>query len=124
MGSMCRVILLMALFTPFCTIWASGPFLVTIFDDKIRVVSPDRHSPHLHATFHNRAVSKIVGKVQTLGGRVLDYINLNPGESRSISIGHIGKEAILYYPLAPAFQEVELIVGKATYEIPPQQKEN
>ena len=97
---------------------SAGPFLVTIFDSKIEVVSPERHSYKLRATFHNKSNGRVAGKVQTRGGRVIDYVNLNSGESQSIPIGHIKGEVILYYPLSPSFQEAELVVGRAIYEIP------
>ena len=93
-------------------------FLVTIFDQKIRVVSPARHSPHIHVILKNETQNKVIGRVQTKEGRVIDYVNLVQGEIRSVALGHIRQKSIFYYPLAPSFQAVELVPGRSTYEIP------
>ena len=115
--------LITVFFSPSLYSQENAPFLVTIFDNKISVVSPERSSPNLHLVFHNKSISKIVGKVQTKRGRIVDYINLLSGETKSVFVGHLKKEHIFYYPLSPSFQATELIIGRKPYEIPPK-KEN
>ncbi|MCY4644920.1 MAG: hypothetical protein OXB88_09910 [Bacteriovoracales bacterium] len=97
---------------------SSSAFLVTIFERKLRVVSPTRYSPHIHVILKNETLDKIVGKIQTESGRVIDYVNLEGGEMKSVPIGHIREEKIFYYPLAPSFQKMKLIIGHSPYEIP------
>ncbi len=98
----------------------SDAFLVDIFDRKVTVVAPDKHSNGLHAIFSNQTLSKIISKVQTDTGEVLDYFTLEPKENYSVQIGNIKGKKIYFIPMAPAFQEAELIVGGKSYEIPPE----
>ena len=93
-------------------------FVVAIFDRKIRVSSPTRHGPKLHVILHNKTLEAMVGKIQTVRGRVIDYVSLSSGQSQSIEVGQLKGEDMYYYPLAPAFQAVALVIGRAVYEIP------
>lgn len=97
----------------------SDAFLVYISDHKLKVVSPVRHSPNLHVILQNQTLSQVKGKIQTEEGRVIDYVSLLPGQSKSVLIGHVKAKKFFYYPMAPAFQEAELVIGRAYYEIPP-----
>ena len=98
---------------------SSEAFLVYILDRKVKVISPLRHSSDLHVILRNQTLSRVRGKIQTEKGRVIDHVSLGAGESKSVSIGHVREKRLFYYSLAPAFQEVELVVGKVRYEIPP-----
>ena len=100
------------------TLMVALAFLVTISDHGIKVISPSHHSPHLHVTFKNTTLEKIVGKIQTESGRILDRITLSPREIKSIPIGHIRGEKIFYYPLTPSLQKAKLSIGQPPYEIP------
>ena len=96
----------------------SNPFVVSILDRKVTVISPKQHSAQLHAILDNKTLSTIVGKMQTREGRVIDHLSLRPGERRSVAIGHLGGKDVLFYPLAPAGQMIELVIGRLYYEIP------
>lgn len=117
---MCRVLFCILIFSSlsFNKLYGANIFHIDILDDKITVASPDRYHPDLHILFYNRGTGRAVGKLQTVHKRVIAYISLKKGESRSLPIAHIAKEKIYYYSLHPPFQEVELSIGKLYYEIP------
>ena len=103
---------------PFST-WGSRLFLVSISNDQLKVVSPSEYTPHLRVLVENKTSGKLIGKLQTDEGRVIDYVSIEGHKSGTFLIGHLKRrEKVFYYSLAPSFQEVELTVGKAPYEIP------
>ena len=111
-------VVIMVFFSQVLVAISAESFVVDIFDRKIRVSSPARHSPKLHVILHNKTLEAMVGKIQTARGRVIDYVSLSSGESRSVEIGQLKGEDMYYYPMAPAFQAVALVIGRPVYEIP------
>ena len=67
----------------------------------------------------NLSLNDVVGKFHA-AGKDLKFINVKAGLTRTVEFRHVGKGAVRFQPLAPAFQEVELTAGKKTYEIPSQ----
>ena len=97
----------------------SEAFLIDIFDRKVKVVSPKKVSQKMHAIFTNNTLSRILGKVMLHTGEVISFVTLEAGQSKSVHIGIYKEKKIFFIPLAPSLQEIELIVGRSPYEIPP-----
>ena len=52
-------------------------------------------------------------------GEKIEIMTLPSGGFKSVEINIKKQDRIYFIPLVPAFQEVELIFGKKSYEIPP-----
>lgn len=108
--------LLMILFSNFAI--AGEAFKIELYDRKVRVESPQKISGQFAVIVENLSMSDVMGKFHA-GGKDLKFINVKAGTSRSIEFKHQGGDIVRFQPLAPAFQEIELIAGKKNYEIPP-----
>jgi hypothetical protein len=97
----------------------SDAFLVKVFDNYVRVVSPDKNYSLVSIIIENKTMSKLIGKV-VKGKTDLAFLSIDPDKTKSVQVKYTKEEKLLFIPMAPASQEVELIVGKKTYEIPPQ----
>lgn len=95
-------------------------FIVNVFDQSVKVVSPDKSSQSLHAIIKNNTLTTIRGKIQTSDNIVVSYFTLHEGDSESVKIGDLGLKKLFFFPLSPSFQEVELKIGMKAYEIPPE----
>lgn len=97
----------------------SDAFLVKVFDSYVRVISPDKNYSMVSVIVENKTLSKVVGKI-VKGKTDLSFITIDPDKTKSVQVKYSKDEPLFFVPLAPASQEVQLIVGKRTYEIPPQ----
>ena len=97
----------------------SEAFLVTIYDRFVKVVSPDKAYTQTSIIIENKTLSTIVGKIQR-GKTDLHFLTLEPQNSKSLQVKIVGNEPLLFVPLSPSSQEVQLLIGKKSYEIPPQ----
>lgn len=97
----------------------SDAFLVKVFDNYVRVISPDKNYTLVSIIIENKTMSKLIGKV-IRGKTDLAFLSIDPDKTKSVQVKYLKEEKLLFIPMAPASQEVELIVGKKTYEIPPQ----
>ncbi len=97
----------------------SEAFVVRLFNKRIVVISPKKFLPKTHVIIENKTLSKVIGKVGPKIGQNIQYVTIGPQSSESVEL-KVGKnEKIFFVPLAPAFQEVQLLAGKRRYEIPP-----
>lgn len=101
----------------------SEAFLVTIFDRYVKVISPDKSYSQTSIIIENKTLSTIVGKIQK-GKSDLYFLTLEPQQSKSFQVKipatQGSQEPLLFVPMSPASQEVQLLIGKKSYEIPPQ----
>jgi hypothetical protein len=97
----------------------SDTFIVKIFHDKVKVISPAKLSNNLTVIVENKTLVDIRGKIETKLGKVVAYVTIPSGQSKSVPVKISKKDKIYFVPMAPAFQAVELIVGRKAYEIPP-----
>ena len=108
------------------TLEKSDAFITYIFDRKIRVVSPTQDGKDLHLIVDNRTLNTIVGHLEVYDSKGkksnLAYISVKKDHSKSIKLPRFDNRRIFFVPDAPAFQEVELLLGKKIYEIPPQEE--
>jgi hypothetical protein len=94
-------------------------FLVTAYDERFRVVSPDKFRSPMEIVVENSTLVRLIGKVVINQKTTLGHCAIEPGKYYKFK-ANLKKGDILHFiPLSPAFQEVELIVGNKNYEIPP-----
>ena len=99
--------------------FAIDAFKIELHDRKIRVEAPRTVSSQYAVIVENLSLNDVVGKFHS-AGKDLKFVNVKAGLTRTVEFRHLGKGAVHFQPLAPAFQEVELTPGKKTYEIPSQ----
>ena len=94
-------------------------FLITVYDDHYKVVSPPKREKQFTAIIENKTLTALVGRYQNHQGKVLKFISVDAGKFNSTQLNFELDEKIYFVPLSPSFQEVLLEVGKEAYEIPP-----
>lgn len=98
---------------------SSESFQIKVYDSSIKVIAPSAFDKKLYAVIENQTLSKLVGKIVTDKDRLVATVAIESQGSKSIDLKATSGERFFFIPLAPPFQEVELIVGKKVYEIPP-----
>ncbi len=98
--------------------FAVEAFRIELHDRKIHVESPVKVGTQYAVIVDNQSLNDTVGKFHSAGVD-LKFITVKAGATRSVEFRHTGKENVYFQPMAPAFQQVELIAGKKTYEVPP-----
>lgn len=94
-------------------------FLVSAYDDRFRVISPEKFKPSMEVIIENKTLVRLIGKLTVNRSTNASFISVDP-EKYQKAIVKLKKGDVLHFvPLSPAFQEVELIVGNKNYEIPP-----
>lgn len=94
-------------------------FLVSAFDDRFKVVSPEKFKPNMEVIIENKTLVRLIGKLTINKSTNASFIAVD-SEKYQKSYVKLKKGDVLHFvPLSPAFQEVELIVGNKNYEIPP-----
>jgi hypothetical protein len=98
----------------------SDTFMITVFDNYYKVVSPPKREKKFTAILENKTLSTLVGRYQNNEGKVLAYVSVEAGKFNTTQLDFEVDEKLYFVPLSPSFQEVVLEVGKEAYEIPPQ----
>lgn len=94
-------------------------FLVSAYDDRFKVISPEKFKPSMEVIIENKTLVRLVGKLTVNKQNAVSFLSVDP-EKYQKALVKLKKGDILHFiPLSPAFQEVELIVGNKNYEIPP-----
>lgn len=125
MGRYLQIITYITLLTfslPVLSYEKADSFVVKVYDEKVRVLSPNKYDPLLKVVIENKTLSKITGKVETGSGEVLAFISILPSKFTSVSVKSLKSEKVYFVPLSPPLQKVELKIGNKPYEIPPKQK--
>jgi hypothetical protein len=94
-------------------------FLVSAFDDRYKVVSPEKFKNSMEIIIENKTLIKLIGKVVINNTKSVAYVAIDSEKYQKVMINLKRGDVLHFYPLSPAFQEVELIVGNKNYEIPP-----
>lgn len=94
-------------------------FKIQLHDRKMIVESPAKAGSMYAVEIQNLSMNDVIGKFHAAGND-LKFVSVKSSETKSVEFKTNGKNVVHFQPLAPAFQEVELIAGKKTYEIPPQ----
>jgi hypothetical protein len=102
-----------------CSIESLDGFLVTAYDERFKVISPEKFKTPMDVVIENKTLVRLVGKLVINNNTNTNYFSIEPDKYQKAVINLKKNDRIHFYPLSPAFQEVELIVGNKTYEIPP-----
>lgn len=94
-------------------------FLVSAHDDRFKVVSPEKYKTPMEVIVENKTLVRLIGKIIINHDRIISFSSVDPEKFQRIMIPLKKGDILHFVPLSPAFQEVELIVGNKTYEIPP-----
>jgi hypothetical protein len=92
-------------------------FVIQIFDRNMTVLSPENKRAIFSVLVENRSLSDQVGKF-IVQGKILKFVSIKSGGSEPVEIENKTNESVVFVPVSPAFQEVELVFGKKVYEIP------
>ncbi len=95
-------------------------FVIQVMDRRIAVLSPDKEKKLFSVLVENRSLSDQIGKFITRG-KLLKYVSVPSGKSETVEIENTSGATVVFVPVSPAFQEVELTFGKKAYEVPPKE---
>lgn len=94
-------------------------FLITAFDDRFKIVSPEKFKQNMEVVVENKTLARLIGKLVLNNTKIIGYVSIEPDKYQKVQVVLKKNDILHFYPLSPAFQEVELIVGNKNYEIPP-----
>lgn len=94
-------------------------FLVSAYDDRFRVISPEKFKNNMEVIIENKTLVRLVGKITINHQTNASFFSVDPEKYQKANVKLKKGDVLHFIPLSPAFQEVELIVGNKTYEIPP-----
>lgn len=92
-------------------------FLIQINDRNMVVTTPSTKNKTFAVIVENKSLTEQVAKF-VLNGKALKFISVAPGNSESVEIENPSARNVTFVPVSPAFQDVELIFGKKSYEVP------
>jgi len=104
-------------------VWATPKtevFYIRVSDRKIEVNSPEKKSQIFSVIVENRSLTDQIGKF-VAGDQTLKFVSVAAGKTESVDLLNKTSKNVLFVPISPAFQEVELVFGKKAYEIPPKE---
>lgn len=94
-------------------------FLVTAFDDRFQVISPLNFKSNMEIVLENKTSVKLIGKLVVNNSKNETFVAIMPSKFQKAMVKLNKGDRLHFIPMSPAFQEIELIVGNKTYEIPP-----
>lgn len=94
-------------------------FLVSAYDDRFKVVSPEKFKAQMEVVVENKTLVRLIGKLTINNQSSFSYLSVEPEKFQKTNVKLKKGDVLHFIPLSPSFQEVELIVGNKTYEIPP-----
>ncbi len=92
-------------------------FVIQIQDRSMSVLSPVTRKNVFTVLVENRSLSDQVGKF-IVQGKILKFVSVKSGQTEVVEIDNKTSAHVVFVPVSPAFQEVDLIFGKKAYEIP------
>ena len=93
-------------------------FIIKLTDSGLRISSPEKKMKMFSVIVENNSLTDQVAKFVT-GYQNLKFVTIEAGRSQTVEIENKGGAPVFFVPISPSFQEVELIFGKKTYEVPP-----
>lgn len=118
-----QVLLFFCVTSPLSAQQVSDAFNVRVHDSYIRVIAPRSFHREQSVVIENNTMIKLIGKVQTNHGDVVAYVSVDPGKFQAVEVEVRQEDKIYFIPLSPGLPEAELIVGRKSYEVPPQNKD-
>lgn len=105
--------------TPVFAIESLDGFLVSAYDDRFKVISPEKFKPTMEVIVENKTLVRLIGKLTINKSSNVSFISVDSEKYQKAYVKLKKGDVLHFVPLSPAFQEVELIVGNKNYEIPP-----
>lgn len=96
----------------------SETFIVRNFESHVQVLAPPKMYDEQSVIIENRTLEKLVGRLSTPDEKHVEFVAVRPKKSVSLKLPGKGHKSLIFVPLSPAFQSVELKVGMDSYEIP------
>jgi len=96
-------------------------FIVRSLDNRFEVISPNKYQAKMEVVIENKTNMRMLGRIMINRSRNIEYVSIEAGEYKKYVVDLKKNDILHYFPLNPAFQEIELIVGNKFYEIPPKQ---
>ena len=112
-------LILFSVSTKILAIESLDGFLVSAYDDRFRVISPEKYKNQMEVIVENKTLVRLIGKLTINKQTNASYISVDPEKYQKTNVKLKKGDVLHFIPLSPAFQEVELIVGNKIYEIPP-----
>ena len=97
---------------------SSEAFMVYLLENRVKVLSPEKYHRKQSVIIQNKTLTKVIGKIRNQEGKILFFVNILPGEFKSINVEMEKGQSIYFVPMVPSFQEVILSFGKRSYEVP------
>lgn len=97
----------------------SETFIVRAHDKYFQVLAPKQFHQEQSVLIENKTLDRLIGKLVTEDRKHVRHVAIEPGKFTSLELPTKGQQKLVFIPLVPAFQEVELVIGKEAYEIPP-----
>lgn len=94
-------------------------FLVSAYDDRFKVISPEKFKPTMEVVIENKTLVRLIGKLVINHSTNASFVSVEPEKFQKANVKLKKGDVLHFVPLSPAFQEVELIVGNKNYDIPP-----
>ena len=85
-------------------------FLVSAYDDRFKVVSPEKYKNPMEVIVENKTLVRLIGKIIINHDRIVSFSSVDPEKFQRVMIPLKKGDILHFVPLSPAFQEVELIV--------------
>ena len=103
------------------TVVFADPFIIQVLDRSMRIDAPEKRVSAISVVIENKSLADQVAKF-VLDGKILKFASVKSGKTETIYLENKSASAnILFVPLAPAAQEIELRFGVKAYEIPSQE---
>lgn len=115
-----RILLILVIFSH--SVWAqnhSDAFIIEVFDRYVKVLSPKDKLKNVSIVVLNKTLSPIYGKIAT-ETKDLMFMSVHSQKSKMVSVNGEDYKNLMFIPLAPTFQEIDLVFGRKAYEIPEQ----
>lgn len=94
-------------------------FLISAYDDRFKVVSPEKFKTPMEIVIENKTLVRLIGKVVVNHEKIVNLLSIDSEKIAQFNVPLKKGDILHFVPLSPAFQEVELIVGNKNYDIPP-----
>jgi len=96
-------------------------FIIQVTPSRIKVSSPNEINGKFSIIINNDSLSNLYGKVEDEGGKLVKFVAIPHKGHETVNIsGASALKNYFFIPLSPPYQELKLVVGQDSYEIPPE----
>lgn len=92
-------------------------FVVQINDRSMNVWAMEKKKPLFAVLVENRSLSDQIAKF-VVNGKTVKFVSVKSGMSETVEIENKTNTNVVFVPVSPSFQDVELVFGKKAYEVP------